>query len=463
MANTTIKQAIVLAAGEGRKAWPYGVTQNKAAFPVAGQPLIRWTVAMLREAGIGAITVVCGYRQEQLRYALRDLPPVQWIEQTNPIGTAHALLTALQAQNWQPGDDILVLYGDVVLTPEHLEPLIGAEESPAALMYPVAAGESRHWLCARVDGGRIVQVLGHPREDVTHRFAGGFRFRPAELLPFLEANPGRMQSIEVGQMPPDEWHFEESIQMSIEAGMEWQAVEIGAPFVDIDKPWHLMRANYELAHYRTERLTRDEIAPTARVHDSALIEGHIRLGEHSEIGPRCIIKGNLIVGDNTIITDGAIVEANCVIGNHTRIQRYCQVEKGSVVGDHCIIGHAAEFGGLMMDRTYFYHYGEYWGVLGTACDLGAATVCGNLRFDDDQTEHRIRGHKEKPDWGANAAYLGDYVRTGVNCIIMPGVKVGPWSVLGAGTIISEDVPERMRVWVEQQIQRKSWGPERYGW
>jgi bifunctional UDP-N-acetylglucosamine pyrophosphorylase/glucosamine-1-phosphate N-acetyltransferase len=65
--------------------------------------------------------------------------------------------------------------------------------------------------------------------------------------------------------------------------------------------------------------------------------------------------------------------------------------------------------------------------------------------------------------GANVAYFGDYTRTGVNAIIMPGVKVGAYSCVGPGVVQSEDLPHNTVVLVEQQTVRKEWGPNRYGW
>jgi len=43
------------------------------------------------------------------------------------------------------------------------------------------------------------------------------------------------------------------------------------------------------------------------------------------------------------------------------------------------------------------------------------------------------------------------------------VKVGPYSCLGPGLVVYEDVPARSLVLVKQEVTRKEWGPERYGW
>jgi bifunctional UDP-N-acetylglucosamine pyrophosphorylase/glucosamine-1-phosphate N-acetyltransferase len=46
---------------------------------------------------------------------------------------------------------------------------------------------------------------------------------------------------------------------------------------------------------------------------------------------------------------------------------------------------------------------------------------------------------------------------------MPGVKVGVYSVVGAGVMLNEDVPDRTLLYAEQTHVKKAWGPEKYGW
>jgi bifunctional UDP-N-acetylglucosamine pyrophosphorylase/glucosamine-1-phosphate N-acetyltransferase len=139
------------------------------------------------------------------------------------------------------------------------------------------------------------------------------------------------------------------------------------------------------------------------------------------------------------------------------------IDGGAVIGDRCVINHCAELNGVLMENVYLYHYMEFYGVLGCSTDLGAATVCGTLRFDDGETTHTVKGRREHPLHHSNASYLGDYVRTGVNAIIMPGCKVGVYSIVGPGVLLSEDLPNGTRVAVKQVVERGEWGPNRYGW
>ncbi len=213
----------------------------------------------------------------------------------------------------------------------------------------------------------------------------------------------------------------------------------------------------------SQQITENVIPASARIHDGAEIEGKVVLGENAVIGNRVVVRGNLWVGDNAGITNGAIIEGSAVIGADTRVRDYCQIGGHSTLGVRGVYGHGAEFSGVALDTVYCYHYCEIWGVVGEAVDFGAATVCGNLRFDDGESPWRIKGRREVPTHASNAAYFGDFSRTGVNAIIMPGRRTGVYSVVGPGVVLHDDLPDRQLTMVKQELTTASWGPERYGW
>ena len=152
-----------------------------------------------------------------------------------------------------------------------------------------------------------------------------------------------------------------------------------------------------------------------------------------------------------------------MIGAESRVSDYCLLTGGSTLGRGCVLGHGGEMDGVMLDKSYIYHYSEIYGVLGLGVDIGAATVCGTLRFDDDETIHKISGRREFPRNHSNATYFGDYSRTGVNVITQPGAKIGAYSCVGAGIVLYKDVPSRKLVLLKQETEMREWGPERYGW
>ncbi len=457
-----MKTAVILAAGPGTKIWPYSSTRQKAALPLANKPLISWMVEKLQNVGVERIIVIVGYRQEQVRNALANVPGVEFFEQQGR-GTAGAVFSAL---NHIKDDRFLLLYGDVVLTFAEIDRFIQEQKNAnaicSALVHPLGQERPQDWICAHVNGDGIEHVLGHPRDSVTHRFAGLFALSTL-MLPYLIQSSTAMSSVQVGMMPSDEPQLEESLQRAINNSETIHAVETTGMTFDLDKPWHYLEASYFWNAYVCGKIENDVVGSNVKISDGADITGNIIVGENVEIGKGVIIEGNLVVGADTKITQGAILEKNVVIGKGSTIRRYCQIDANTTIGPDCFIGHGAEVSGLFLQRAYAYHYGEFWGILGDNGDLGAATVCGNLRFDDQNTIHAINGRREFPSFGANAAYLGDYVRTGVNTILMPGVKIGAHSVIGAGTIVNEDVPDKTLLYVQQEQIKKEWGPDKYGW
>ncbi len=455
--------AIILAAGEGKRIFPYDLTRQKAALPVGGQPLVRITVSQLRQLGCEAVAVVVGHRKERVRHALLGLEGIVFVEQKAPGGTAPAALLGWEALG-RP-DSALVLCGDVLLPAEALRALAELQESsrPAAtaLAAPLGGRNPQDWLRADVGAGALRGVEGHSRGG-SHRLCGAYALGPA-AWPYVEANPGIMESVPVGGMPPLEAELAQSFQMMIDAGLEVAAPVHEGLFCDLDKPWHILEANRLWARYRCAQLTENVIPASCQVSDGAEIRGHVALGENCVIGHRVVIEGNLIAGAGTSITNGAIVGGDCVIGAGSKVRNYCQVGGATVTGKDCIIAHGAEFGGVLFDGVYLYHYCELAGVLGASVDIGAATVCGNLRFDDADTVHRVRGRREVPEGYANLAWIGDHSRTGVNAILMPGVKIGAYSCVGPGVIQYEDVPHKALVLAKQELVHKPWGPEKYGW
>ena len=464
-----METAIVLAAGSGRKVWPYGEFRQKCTIPIANKPIVRRIVEDLLQVGCKQIIVVVGHHAQQVRGAVADIPNIVFVTQQTLDGTASAALTAVEHLEAQP---YLVIHGDTVTTSENLRNFVKAfrasDVEAAALVQPLGTEDASNYLCAGVgttDGNNgslstLTGIEGHPRGG-SHRLCGVYAFQ-SSATPYLLRNPGIVTRVPVGGMPPPESEIAQSLQLMVDDGRTVLAVQTSDFFVDVDKPWHVLEANRRLVEHLTKQVTEDQVADGAKISDAAEINGHVVLGKNTVIGPRVVVNGTLIAGVNNNITNGAILHGNIFVGDQCRISDYCDVGS-SAIGNRCIIGHGAEMSGVLFDKVYLYHYCEMSGVFGCATDIGAATVCGTLRFDDKDTPIQVEGRYEVPPSGANATYMGDYCRTGVNAIIMPGRRIGSYSVVGPGVILYDDVPSKTMVMAKQELITKPWGPERYGW
>lgn len=459
MTAMSIRTAVILAAGAGARMWPFAQVRNKAAMPVAGVPNVRRLADTLAGIGVDRLVVVIGAQPGSVRHAMLGCPvPVAFVT-AEAGGTAAALLAGLR----QVEDDrFLVVYGDTVTPEANLRAVAEAPAAAAAagaiLTDTMPPGEGSDWYHAHIEDGVVRGIVGHEC-DGRVRVCGVMALHRS-IIPVLEANPGFMRAVPVGGMPPAEADLMQSLN-------DWDADVAAVPatdfVIDMDKPWLALAANHAMARHLTEGLTESVIHPTAVISDGAEISGFVQVGAGSVIGNRSVLRGAAIIGSGTRLINGPILEGGNVIGDGTRLSDYGLVGRYSVVGNDCVVGHGAEIDGAMFDGSYLWHYCEVCGLVGRSVDIGAATVCGTLRFDDGNAEHRIRGRRERPAVLANSTYYGDFSRTGVNVVTMPGARIGCYACVGAGVVVTGDVPDRTLRLLKQETIDRPWGPERYGW
>ena len=107
-----MKQAVILAAGEGQRLRPFTVTRPKAMISIADKPILQFIVESLARNGIRDIIFVVGYRKEQVydymgsgeQFGVK----ISYVTQETQLGTAHALSQVKDMVE----NEFLVLPGD---------------------------------------------------------------------------------------------------------------------------------------------------------------------------------------------------------------------------------------------------------------------------------------------------------------------------------------------------------------
>lgn len=458
-----MKSAILLAAGAGKRAWPFCGVRQKTTVPVLHTPLVRGLAEGLFDAGVAHITVVTGERGSAVRAALSGLDAVSFVTQPTRDGPVDAALHALDHAD---GEDVLVCCADIATTSAAPRALLDALDggARAAVLAAPPPTDPRHYTCVGENAGALTGVWAHPG-GAERRFAGMAAAPAALLKKYLERNPGIMENAGVGGMPPAEGDLAYSFDLMRRDGIEVVVTDTPDYFVDVDYPWDMAEANRRAADYFFDRLESTYLAPGASVDDGADIPSgvHLWLERGAQIGNGCHLDGPAFVGENAAVTRGALLGERVCVGAGTRVEEYAKVGRHSVVGPRNILGHCAEFNGVSFDVVYLYHYSSVTGLVGSHVDIAAAVVCGTWRFDNSIRAHEVRGHKITPAAHGALTYIGDHVRTGVGAMFMPGVKVGSYVCVGPGVVVREDVTERTLVLVQQELETRPWGPERYGW
>ena len=450
----------ILAGGTGTRVWPFAECRNKAMLPVANEPAVKRTADACFAAGATEIVVAGWHMMGDIRNLFVENKAVTVVETSVTRGSAETL--ALAAAACPPsGETFAVLFGDCLYAPGDIALLLSADSYTALISREFNSDDKGDWLCVNGDDGIVESFSAHEPYG-SYRLMEGFTAEE-DFLAYARGACEFFPDMTVGGMPPAERFVESAIVSYGKNRRPFVSLMAEGYFVDMDKPWLVLEANWLCTEAICGGITENSLAYGASIDPSAVIKGKVRLGRNSRIGRNCTVNGSLWVGDNTVIENGAIIDGNAVIGSRTNIENFCYIAGGSVIGNDCRVLHCAEFEGVLMDKAYLYHYMEIEGLLGKNVDIGASCVCGTLRFDDKNARHNVRGRKETPRSFSNGVFIGDYSRTGVNCAFYPGVYIGCNSAVGPGVVVTENIPSKTRVLVRQELSVSPWGPEHYGW
>jgi len=117
----------------------------------------------------------------------------------------------------------------------------------------------------------------------------------------------------------------------------------------------------------------------------------------------------------------------------------------SHIGTDCVVGYSTEVKGSYIGDGCWFHM-SYIGdsVIGEGCSFGAGTILSNFRLDEGSISVKIEGESVDSGLDKLGAIIGNNSKTGVNVSVMPGIKIGPDSIVGPHVCLTSDLePGRM--------------------
>lgn len=210
--------AIVMAAGEGRRLRPITERWPKPVLPIDGRPVIATLVRQLFDEGFEPITVVTGYRGEQVQELLSGLE-LKFAHQPAPDGSLDAVRRALETGAARP---TLVCAADTLFAPGDLSGVARAEGDGA-----IAVRNDERKARIEVADGRVRRVVS---PDATLPLSSA----PAWLL---------TERVDLEDVPGPPYELAAAFQRAIDAGKRIAAVEIG-PTRDLTEPADLVLENF---------------------------------------------------------------------------------------------------------------------------------------------------------------------------------------------------------------------------
>lgn len=401
---------VVLAAGKGERLRPITDTRPKPLVKILNKPVICWAIerslsAVKPDDGV-VVVVPPGARGEVAGLeCISSLNQVQVVEQEKPLGTAHALLQALEATGYS---DVLLVYSDVYL-PRGAEEAIAKLEESSILV----GRTDRPWEYGviRVDGDRVVDVVEKPSvgSEPSNLVFVGVALLAEEHLRLLRS---------IRKSPRGEYELTDLLlEIARSESLGFRVYE--GPWRDVGRPWDLLIANRIALDSEVEDSKID-----GEVHPTAVIEGKVVVEEGAKIGAYTVIEGPAYIARGARVGPGSHIRPYTILLENSRVGYAVEV-KGSIIMEGAKASH-------------FIYVGD--SIVCEGVNLGAGTITANLRFDKRTIKMTVKGVKVDTGLKKLGAVIGAYAQTGINVSIMPGVKIGSHAIVWPGCVVDRDVP-----------------------
>ena len=456
MGSNSKLAVVIMAAGKGTR---LKSQRPKVLHEIGGKPLLAHVIAAAsRIVAPAEIFVVIGHQAEKVRAAVASTG-VSFVEQTEQLGTGHAIQCAREAIAGY--DNILVLSGDVpLIRPETIDQLWRfhlAEQAAMTILTAAPADPTGYGRVVRCspdspDVEAIVEqkALTAAQQNIGEINSGIYAFQTAPLLAHLDKLTTDNANKEV--ILTDMAGLLRAAGQRVVAIQAAEAVEVLgantiAELVALDANLRLKTANQLMAAgvtiFRPETCVIDAEVEVAA---DTVIEPFVQLLGRTRIGGDCRIRSYSVI-ENCTLGRGVLVRQSCVLEESTvadgaKIGPFAHLRPGSEIGEDAHVGNFVETKKAKLGKGAKANHLTYLGdaEVGAGSNIGAGVITCNF---DGVNKHKTRIGKE--------AFIGS------DSTLVAPVEVGDGSYVGAGSCITHDVPAgALAVSRARQLTKEGW-------
>jgi mannose-1-phosphate guanylyltransferase len=327
-----VKQAVIMAGGEGTRLKPLTNTRPKPLLPVLGRPCIEYVINSLTSAGVEEIFIACGYRSQDIVKSLgetsRSGAKIIYAYEETPMGTAGAVKLLQDRLH----GTFVVGSGDT-LTDADLGNLIDFHREKDAFVT---------MSLTEVDKPEQFGIVGVNAEGRIERFKE--KPSPEEVFSnVINAGTYVLEPEALDHIPvATKYDFSKNLFPDLlQQGKVLCASPLKGYWKDIGRPKDLFQANIDLAERRGQNITirgalcKGKIAGSGFNAEGAKLFGPVFVGTGTRLGKgtsvtRSAIGKESTVGEKATIEDSLMLD-HCQIGAGTII-------RGSILGEGCVVG-----------------------------------------------------------------------------------------------------------------------------
>ena len=436
-------EIVILAAGKG--------SRMKSALPkvlhqVAGKALLQHVIDAALELDPSNIHIVVGHGKELVQQAISNEGTdnkIHWIEQTEQLGTGHAVQQALPEIT--DDSNVLILYGDVpLISPTTLGQLSEAMTGfPLALLTAFFDDQTGYGRILHDENfevcGIVEQKDASPEQrEINEINTGIICARAKDLKGWLsQINNDNAQ---------EEYYLTDIVELAYSAGNP-----ISATHPQSNDEIIGINSRAELAHVerlKQRQFAEDLMAEGVTIIDPArvdirgdvtigtdtildincVISGTTTIGNNVRIMPNCVIS-NCYIGDNTTVHSHTVLE-EATIGNNVNVGPFARIRPGTALADEVRIGNFVETKKAQLGEGSKVNHLSYVGdsTVGKNTNIGAGVITCNY---DGANKHQT--------------VIGDNVFVGSDSQLVAPVTIADGATIGAGSTITKDVEQNQLV------------------
>lgn len=447
--------AIVLAAGEGTR---MKSRHPKVMHKVLDRPLVWWAIRSARKAGATRIVLVVGSGSEEVRTYFGADADIEFVEQTERLGTGHAVRTVRDALGGFKGP-VVVLNGDSPLVrPETISALVDetrAHHNACTVLTMTPPDPTGYGRVATDAMGAVSAIIEH--KDCT----------PEQQANLTECNSGvycfcgRRLSENIDRITNDnvqgEYYLTDMVGIYVGMGEPVSAVHASdyTELLGVNSRIQLAEATAIMQRRINEGLMAQGVSmldpnqvwvgieavisqdtvllPQTFIWGASTVGAECTIGPNSRlvnatVGDRCLV-------DETIIVDSAI-DNDVSCGPRAYLRGGAHFHDGSKAGTH------VELKGTEVGRGSKVPHLSYLGDarLGKNVNIGGGTITCNY-------DGKHKSHTE----------IGDHVFVGSDTMLVAPVTIGDNALIGASSCITQDVPAgALALERSKQFVQKGW-------
>ena len=426
-------KVLFLCGGNGKRMLP--LTEDKFLLKFLGKTLLEHQMQIVVDMGLTNLILVCNPQSYERVKAITQRFPSASIEiavQEKPLGIANALESAAHLME----EELMIVNPNDIFDATAYTALLKSRHQNKAAAHIIGYRVKNYfpggYLVAN-EKGDLISIVEKPG-------AGNEPSDTVNVLVHLHSNPKDLLDYITKVETEKDDKYERVLDAMCKDGKHVHVVPYSDSWYAIKYPWNIL----ESVRYFIDR-AKSYISPSAQISSHAVIDGKVIIGDNAKVLENAVIRGPVYIGPRT------------VIGNSTLVRAY------SHIGADCVVGFATEIKGSYIGDGSGFHM-SYVGdsVVGERCNFGAGTITANWRFDEKTISVQVNDNPMNTGRDKFGVVIGNNCRTGINVSIMPGIKIGPNSIIGPSVCLTEDVKSNTMVGLSASVRpvRKSLSPYR---